>query len=360
MKNFAIDAPINGLSFGNVSISILREIYNRNLNPSIFPLEGRIDFGGQKQDDMFAQWLAARINESQRLFSRDTPVYKLWHIQNSLSSYSNRGNRLITFMELDSLTPTEVNILKNQEKVFVTSSYTQDVFRMFGINSEYLPLGFDSHNFHLLEKRPSIDGVTTFCLGGKLEKRKGHFKVLNLWAKKYGNNMKYRLNCALTNHFLKPEQMQALISQALEGKTYNNINWLPYMPSNAEYNQFLQSGSIFIAMSGAEGRGLPEMHATALGAWPVALNAHAYKDFLNSENAILVNPNSKIPAADGVFFANQGQFNVGNIFDFDGNEFIAACEQAEKRAAQGLNAKGMELQKLTYKDTVDVLLKDLA
>lgn len=357
-KNFALNLPVNSVSFGNVSIAILREVFNRGLLPNVFPI-GNVDVSTQKPDNEFIQKLGAAINKAQDAHSRNDAVLRLWHIQGSLESYSRRDNRLITFFELDSLTPTETNILKNQEKVYVTSNYTKDVFKMLNVESEYVPLGFDSFNYHSLEKRLHVEDTITFCLGGKLEKRKGHFKVLNLWAKKYGNNMKYRLNCAVTNPFLKQDQMNAAIHQVLDGKNYPNINWVPYMQSNAEYNRFLQSGQIYLAMSGGEGRGLPEYHATALGAWPVALNAHAYKDYFNADNAVLVNPNSKIPASDGVFFAPSGPFNVGNIFDFSGDEFIAACEEAEQKAATGINTKGLELQKLTYKDTVDVLLKDL-
>lgn len=365
MSTPAFNVPLNNLSFGNVSIAILREVFRRGLQPNVLPI-GPVDLSAQKPDDSFNRQLGATINDAQRNHSREDIVFRLWHIQGSLESYSRRDSRLLTFFELDALTPTEINILRNQDKVYVTSSYTRDVFGMFGINAEYVPLGFDAHNFSTLAARPLIDGVTSFLLAGKLEKRKGHFKVLNLWAKKYGNNMKYRLNLALFNPFMPVHRQQAMINEALEGKQYANIGprqpdgsiGLPYMPTNAEYNSFLQSGQIYIAMSGGEGRGLPEYHATALGAWPVALNAHAYKDYLTTENAVLVNPNSKVPAADGVFFAPNGPFNIGNLFDFNGDEFVAACETAEARAAQGLNAKGFELQKITYKDTVDALLKD--
>lgn len=353
----SFNVPINQVSFGNVSIAILREVFNRGISTNVFPI-GPVDISTQKQDDQFNQKLSQAIESSFKNHSRNNTVYKLWHINGSLETYSKKDSRLITFFELDCLTPTEVNILREQDKVYVTSTFTQRVFQDYGIDSVYLPLGFDSHNFHTLEKRPLQDNVTTFCLGGKLEKRKGHFKVLNLWAKKYGNNPKYRLNAAIHNPFLKPEDMNKLISHALEGKQYFNINLLPYMQSNAEYNAFLQSGQIYLAMSGGEGRGLPEFHATALGAWPVALNAHAYKDYLNKDNAILVNPSGKVPAFDGMFFPQTGPFNVGNLFDFNGDEFVAACEEAEKRASQGLNKNGMALQSLTYKDTVDILLKD--
>lgn len=358
MSTPAFNCPMGAVSFGQVSTAILREVFNRGLSPNVFPIGGQVDLSTQKHDEAFNQKLSAAINEAARNHSRDDSVIKLWHPNGSLETYSRRDSRLITFFELDSLTPTETNILKQQDKVYVTSRFTQSIFETFDIKSEYLPLGFDAHNFHQLDKRPLIDGVTTFLLAGKLEKRKGHFKVLSLWAKRYGGNMKYRLNCAIHNPFLKPEHMNALIAQALEGKQYPNINFLPYMPTNAEYNSFLQSGQIYLAMSGGEGRGLPEYHATALGAWPVALNAHAYKDYLNESNAILVSPNSKMPAADGVFFAPTGPFNIGNLFDWDGDEFVAAMEAAEQKAATGLNTEGLKLQGLTYKDTVDVLLKD--
>lgn len=357
-KTPAFNLPFNNLSFGNVSVAIMREVFKRGLSPNIFPI-GPVDLSTQKHDESFNQRLSVAINEAARHHSRDDSAYRLWHINGSLESYSRKDSRLITFFELDSLTPTETNILRNQDRVYVTSTYTREVFGSLGVNAEYLPLGFDAHNFAALDKRPLIDGVTTFLLAGKLEKRKGHFKVLNLWAKKYGNNMKYRLNCALHNPFMKPEHSNALISQALEGKQYANINWLPYMATNTEYNAFLQSGQIYLAMSGGEGRGLPEYHATALGAWPVALNAHAYKDYLTSDNAVLVNPNSKVPAADGVFFAPNGPYNIGNIFDWDSDEFVTAMETAEQKAAIGINIKGLELQRLTYKDTVDALLKDV-
>lgn len=357
-KNIAFNVPVNNLSFGQVSTAILREVFARGLSPSVFPI-GQPDLSTQKPDEAFNRVLSAAITDGPRVHSRDDSVLRLWHINGSLESLSRRDSRLLTFFELDGLTPTEINVLRNQDRVYVTSTYTQRVFGDHGIRAEYVPLGFDHHNFHRLDKRPIVDGTTTFLLGGKLEKRKGHFKVLSAWAKRYGGDMRYRLNAAVVNPFMKKEHMDALIGQALGGKQYPNITFLPYMGTNAEYNAFLQSGQIYIAMSGGEGRGLPEYHATAMGAWPVALNAHAYKDYLTDENAVLVPVSGKVPAADGVFFAPNGQYNVGNLFDWETDAFVAGCEAAEVRAAQGINVAGLALQNLTYKETVDALLKDV-
>jgi len=358
-KQLSFDVALNSLSFGNVSIGILREVYRRGLFPSVFPIGGQVDLSAQIPDEGFNKWLGNCISNAHKTHSRQNTSFRLWHIQSSHQSYSARDSRLITFHETDQLTPDEVNVLKNQDKVYVTSSFTQEVFSQYGIQSIYLPIGFDAHNFCAISPRPKIANVTTWGLGGKFESRKSHPKVLNLWAKKYGNNRAHRLNVAVYNPFLKPEHLNSLINQSLEGKQYWNIQFLPFMPTNAEYNSFLNANDIFFALSGAEGRGLPEYHATALGSHTIGLNAHSYKDFLTNENAILVQPTSKRPAVDGIFFHPNAPFNVGNFFDFSEQYFYAACETAEKRVAQGINVAGLKLQELTYKDTVDVLLKDL-
>ncbi len=361
---FAAALAVNALSFGNVSITLLREMHRRGLSPALFPIttDPRVpfDLSTQKDDPAFTQWLHACAGSAQQRHSRKHATIRLWHINDSIHSYSERGNDLITFFELDQLTPVELNILRQQRKVYVTSRYTQTVFGMFGVQSEYLPLGFDAHNFGALPVRPRIEGVTSFLLGGKAEKRKSTYQVLRAWAKRYGNDKAYRLNCAVHNPFLPPEAQQQMIAQALEGKTYWNINFLPWAPTNAIYNATLQSSEIVIAMSGGEGRDLPCYHATALGAWPVAMRAHAYLDYLTDENAVLVNPNGKQPAADGVFFAPNTPFNAGNLFTASDEDIIAGFEEAERRVKTlGLNVKGMELAKVGYGPAVDALLKDL-
>jgi len=361
-QDMILDLPINNLSFGNVSIAILREFYKRGLSPNVMPMNGQVDLGAQVPDEGFAKWLHQCIGKAQKEASRSAPSVRLWHINGSLPSFSNQGNDLIVFHELDSLTSTEINVLKNQHKVYVTSTYTQQVFKLFGVDSTYLPLGFDSHNFHVLEKRPSIEGVTSFSIFGKWEPlRKSHAQMLRAWVKKYGNNRAHRLNLSITNAFIKPEHLNQMIGQALEGKSYFNVNFLEYQPSNAAFNQVLQAGEIALCMGVGEGRDLPCYHATAMGAWPVAVNATAYKDYLSPDNAVLVNPNGKQVAHDGMFFisGNGNQWNQGNFFTWSDDEFVAAMEEAEKRAKGGLNTKGLDLQKVTYADTVDILLKDI-
>jgi hypothetical protein len=98
-------------------------------------------------------------------------------------------------------------------------------------------------------------------------------------------------------------------------------------------------------MSGGEGWGLPEFQSVAIGKHSVILNAHAYKEWANDKNSTLVEPSGKIEAYDNMFF-NKGQpFNQGNLFDFNPDNFIDACEIAIKKTRSNkVNEEGLKLQ----------------
>ena len=363
MQDFHLDLPVNGLSFGNCSINILKEIFKRDLSPTISLIGDKADFSAfeGKIDPGFFEWVKQRCFAFNSKHKKSNPTFKLWHINGSLSSFSNEQT-LLTFYELDSPTSSEINIIKNQKTVLVSSSYTKAIFESYGCdNVKHCPLGFDSDSFFKKEKSRKDEEKIVFGLVGKLEKRKQHHKVLASWAKKFGNNPKYLLNCAIKNPFLKDEQNQASINQVLGGNSYFNINFLDYMPSNALYNDYLNSNDIIIGMSAGEGWGLPEFQSVCLGKHAVILNAHAYKDWANNENSVLVNPNGKIPCYDNFFFQQGAEFNQGNYFDWNEEEFISACEEAEKRFLKNkINESGESLvNKFTWSNTTDIVLDSL-
>ncbi len=362
---FALNFPLNGVSFGQTSVAILREIFKRGLSPSVFPI-GPVDLSTQKPDADFNAKLQGAINAAQQRHSRQHTAFRLWHIPGSMETVSARDSRLITFQECGTLTPLEINVLRNQQKVYVTNRYAQTFFKMYGIDAEWLPLGFDAHNFHMLEKRPSIEGVTSWLISGKAEARKSTYRQLALWCKRYGRDKNHRLNLSIANPFLSPQDQQNLILRALEGKTigpngyYWNVNQLDFSPTNAEFNTVLQSSEIALCCSTSEGFGLPEFHAAAMGAWPVVLDAHAFKDHFTTENAILVPPNGMEPIYDGIFFRQGEVTNQGNRFCFSDEDFYKGCEEAERRVKTiGLNQEGLKLQNQTYAQTVDNLLKGI-
>lgn len=359
MDKFALNLPLNPVSFGQISTSLFREISKAGLKPAYFPI-GNIDLSTQKPDNDFNQCLQECLNFNKK-HSRKNPVIKLWHLQDLIQSYSE--NQIgITFLETDSVSETEANIIRNQKTLFVTSNYTKRIMEDIGLtNVKYLPLGFDSFNFYNTKKKYFDDGRIVISVVGKLEVlRKRHGKIISALAKKYGNNREIAIHLLTYNVFLNPEDNQGMLNQILGGNRYFNINAFPFLKTNAEYNDAINATSIIIGMSGGEGFDAPVFHATALGKHCVGLKAHAYLDYLNDENAVLISPNSKIKAVDQMFFRENPDWNTGNFYDWSEDDFISGVELAIQRyKSNPLNTKGLELQKRTYKDTLNILLKEI-
>lgn len=355
--SFALNVPINSVSFGQVSTTWLRKLNERQVSLPIFPIGGQLDLSTQQVDASFQSWVASCVNSASATHSRDNTAIKLWHLEGSMESVS-KNQVLFSFYELDEPTKNEINIGKNNKLVF-SSQYSCDVFKENGVDSHYVPLGFDSYNFKRVEKKYFSDDRIVFNMVGKVEKRKRHEKAIKTWAKKFGNNPKYFLQCAIYNPFLSEQDNAALANRTLEGKKYFNISFLGFMNKNAIYNDFLNSGDVVLATSGGEGWGLPEFHSVAIGKHAIVMNEHGYKGWANDKNSVLLNSSSKIECYDGIFFKKDRPFSQGKIYDFDEEEFSSALDSVIKRVEQNrLNSEGLKLQEeFSIDKSLDSLLK---
>jgi hypothetical protein len=347
-----VEAPLNSLSFGNVSYNILRELFEAKKEIAYFPI-GEPDLTSFQPSQEFLEWLQVASNNRYMAIGEDIKTLKLWHLNGS-DQLRSRKQYLITFYETDEPTPIEKAIVKHQTKTLFSSSYASEKFE----NSETFKLGFD-RDFYITGKK-YLDGIIHFGLFGKFEKRKHTEKIIRTWLKKYGNNNKYLLTCCITNPFFKPEMMNGAIHSCLEGKNYSNINFLPWLKTNAEMNEVLNAIDIDLTgMSGGEGWNLPAFNATCLGKWSIVLNATAHKEWANQDNCILLEPNGKQSSEDGIFFQKNSPFNQGSFYTFEENDFISAMETAEAKVGQ-INSHGTLLSQIfTYKNTVEEILSKI-
>lgn len=356
----ALNLPINTVSFGQVSTAIVRELASRKKD-FLFSGVGPIDLSAQSEEPELKVVLETLNKNFAATHSRENPIFKLWHLSGSLESFSQK-QFLLSFYELDSPTKMELNIVKNNHKVYFSSEEAVNLFKSYGcLNVDYLPLAFDKWNFSETGKKYFQDGRIVFNLAGKLEKRKHHAKAIRAWIKRFGNNRKYCLQCAVYNPFLKPEDNNASIKSIVGESKPFNVSFLGFMQKNSMYNDFVNSGDIVLAMSGGEGWGLPEFQSVCLGKHAVTLYASGYKGWANDSNSCLVYPSGKTSSVDNMFFRSGDSTNQGSIYDFNDDEFIAACEKAISRVeSERVNNAGKELKdKFSYAKLVDKLIEDV-
>ena len=152
--------------------------------------------------------------------------------------------------------------------------------------------------------------------------------------------------------------MESTLREVFEGKSYGNVNFLPFLPKNSQVNDYLNSIDIDIGgMSGAEGWNLPAFNSTCLGKWSIVLNSTSHKEWATQENCILIEPDGKEPIYDGIFFNEGSDFNQGNMYTFDEDELMSAMDKAEV-LCKNENKEGLKLKnKFTYKKTLEKILE---
>ena len=357
--NLIADIPINGLSFGNVGVNILRELFNRQTKVSLFPRGNQQDLSAfSKLPEDFKKWIEQCAEYKFHNLDKDTPTLTLWHL-NGADRRISAKQFLLTFYELETPTFIEKNIVNFQDHTFLTSPVAVDSFKQIGCeNVSLLPIGFDPDFITHQSDKKSVEGKTHFVLMGKYEKRKHTKEIVQTWLKKYGNDNKYLLTCCITNPFLKAEQMTALLTQLVDGKQYSNINFLPHLKTNTEVNPLLNSADIDLTgLSGAEGWNLPSFNATALGKWSIVYNHTGHQSWATDQNSILLQADKKEDIYDSLFFHKGAPFNQGSMYSFDENQVVAAMEKAVELSSTK-NTEGLKLQEeFTYKRTVDQLLE---
>ena len=356
MKEIIFEGPLNSLSFGNVSINLLRELYKKKISVSLFPIGGNIDVSVfDKTNPEFREWLQYSYATRHESIKPETPTLKMWHLNGAEMRVGSR-QLLYTFYELDSPTIAEKNIARLQDHISFSSSCAAEKFERAGLtNVSSTPLGFDP-DFHKTGKEYLKDKIH-FGLMGKWEKRKHTCQILKAWISKYGNNYDYQLSCCISNPFFKQDQMNQVVGQCLEGKQYGNVNFLPFLKTNSEVNDYTNSIDIDLSgLSGAEGWNLPAFNATSLGKWSIVLNATSHTDWATATNSILLEPTGKESAEDKIFFKKDAPFNQGNIHTFDEESLIDAMERAEEKSKTE-NTEGLKLQtEFTYEKTLNGLL----
>lgn len=357
--SFNIELPINPLSLGQVGFGILLELFKRGENPNIFP-NGPVNLSAFDMPKDFEQWLKRNIEKSLLDYRRAQSTVYLWHISGSHKRLSDK-NILWTVHETDTLTATEKNILSNYDKVLVTSNYSNEVFRECGIDSDVCNNYFDAHHFKRDDRDyKGMGDVTTFGIIGKIEKRKQTLETIVAWAKCFGGNSKFRLNCSIFNHFVQPEQQMKMIENAFGGNIPFNVNLLPFAEKNSKFNEIMNAIDIDLSgLSGAEGWNLPHFNMLCLGKQAISLDAHAHKDYVNSNMCSMIQPYRKQEIYDGIFFQKGSQFNQGNMFVAREDHVIKAMSEIVIKSKER-NVEGEKLKDIfTVEKTVDTLLSHI-
>jgi hypothetical protein len=88
MKTLPFNLVVNPVSFGQVSTAILRELKERKQDIILSPIANQFDLSAQPENPEFEEWLKEAVDGFTSKHSRKNRVFKLWHLNGSLESFS--------------------------------------------------------------------------------------------------------------------------------------------------------------------------------------------------------------------------------------------------------------------------------
>ena len=126
-KRIVVNAPLNQLSFGNVSYNLLKEFYKMGQEILLLP-HSNFDLSSfDGADPKFVQWLVDSAKDNLSRLDKDDVALKLWHVSGS-HELSARKQVLFSFYELDSPTETEKSVVSYQDATIFSSRHARDLF----------------------------------------------------------------------------------------------------------------------------------------------------------------------------------------------------------------------------------------
>lgn len=352
--NINVMALINKLSYGIVSRNILKELDLTPHKVTLFPI-GNTECDGDEivhLTNMFSR---------QPEFDASAPCIRIFH-QFGLAESIGRGKRVgFPIFELDTFNKTEINHLKSVDQLLVPSKWAAQIIKHNGINipTDVIPLGADPSIFS--PSPLAVSTKTKFFTIGKIESRKLHDKLHEIFRKSFTPKDDVELNISWTNHFIKPEEEQ--IWQNMYRETLGEqVNFIPWFDDQRDIARFINQNHCCIYPSLAEGWGLGGLEALACGRHLIMTNYSGQTEYLTESNARLIEIDKLVPAYDGVWFNGQGLW--ANFGEPQEEQLITHLREIHKLHKQGelkLNTEGIKtVKQFTWANSVQKLITSIS
>lgn len=343
--NLNLYCPINSLSLGYWSLNVLEGLYKEGISCSLFPI-GPLQFPENKR-----ALLETTINNS-AFYDAKAPCLKIFH-PNTFTNFVGRGPQIgMTIFELSSLTDVEVHQINSLDMLIVPTHWAKEVCVSSGVKIpvEVVPLGVDRTIFNdeLVPNNDIYEDVATkFLMCGKWEIRKGHDIICDAFCKAFSNGDNVRLIINCHNPFIGEEgnsQWQNMYSLSPMGHRVHIFG--DRLNSQNNVAGLMLSVDCGLFVSRAEGWNLPLLEMMSCGKHVIATNATAHTEFVNSQNAMLVDVGPLEDAYDGVFFHGQGQWPS---LTADSEEqiinYMRAVHKQKQEHSPCINVSGIETAK---------------
>lgn len=299
-------APINTVSYGIVSLNILKELFNF-VDVALWPIsQPQVT---NKEDLEYV----SRAIENARFYDPSAPCIRIWH-QFDLAQFVGHGKHIgFPIFELDSFNKQEIHQLKMVDQLMVCSNWAKNVIEAnlgssFSDKTHVIPLGVDNNLFKPLNNRK--DGKYIFFNCGKWEVRKGHDILGEAFAKAFTPDDDVELWLMTSNLFCTPEETKQWESIYINNPLfkYGKIKFIPRVDKHEEVYTIMSKVDCGVFPSRAEGWNLEALEMMACGKPIIITDYSAHTEFCTDANSELITIDGTELAFDNKWFFGQGNW----------------------------------------------------
>ena len=345
-----LQLPVNTTGYGNCGLQIAKQFYsNKEYFPSLFPISN-VQCDDQSLHPML-QELINRTNE----FDYNAPCLKLWH-QHAFAERIGKGPYYgLTFFEINKFKPVEKNSLESLDKLFVASNWAKEIVlsETDQKNVFVAPMGVDTETF-FPSPRTSEDKPYIFFNQSKIEIRKGHDILCDLFNDAFDENDNVELHISWQNPFMSPQEHEEWEKHYLSSKLGSKIKFIK-TKSQKELAEFYNNGDCGIFPTRAEGFGLGVLESIACNKPIITTKYSAMPDFCSGPDSVLIEPNGLENAYDGKWFM-PGCGQWANLNDNYKNNFIETMRRMYEENIRTNREYKSTVEKFSWQNTYTSLV----
>lgn len=306
MTPFFFYGPLNPLGYGIVYQNIAKQLVKCG-SVGLVPIDIDNRFLTQELLDAF---------NASKLMDMGVPSVKLWH-QFDMLLFPGRGPRIgFPIFELDTFNNVELHHLSSLDAIIVSSEWCKKVISSNNLRvpTHVLPFGVDTSIFYPPPQR--TNGPFRFFGAGKWEIRKGHDILIECFAKAFRTDPNVELHLLCTNPLLSKEENRQWANFAKSEAP--NIYIYDYAPTQEVVADLMRTMDCGVFPTHAEGWNLEGLECLACGLQLITTNYSAHTQYVNNDNALLIEPTGMELAYDNKWFHKQGSwctFNKEDLID---------------------------------------------
>lgn len=324
MHEINLVCPINRLSYGYVSVNILKALIQNKIKVNLSPI-GPIDC-----EDYHKEFVDIALNKT----SETSPTLIVWH-QWDLERFKGKDKNCgFSFFELDKLTQQDVKSINSMDEMFVSCQWYKRILGRYTLKPIHVaPLGIDTDTFKISEKR-KYDGVTKYLSLGKWEIRKNMHLIPECFLRAFPTKTNYKLIVCCHNPFLSKLENEAW-ERLYKSRLGEHVEFVDRLVSQTEISKLMDECDAGVFISSAEGWDCPLFEMMSKGKICVVSDYSGHTEFCKPQNSLLVDITEEEEAFDGQFFFGNGSW--GRFGESQINQTAKYLKEIEISTRKGMD-----------------------